>query len=188
MSHIRRAVFAMVVALVLTACAPALVPTPTPTFECTPEGGGELSPCSEADHQAMLARDAVYAEAERVFRRSIELEVELPALKQPVNDELRSLLSTKYAESLEPWFLELANDPEYHESGMPEIVWVKRVQVSRAGSEIALDACAAPGTWTWGWGDNVKPASYRLHRALFEVTDDGVVKRRAYGAEDVDEC
>lgn len=61
-------------ALVLAGCTPTAPPTtpaPTPTFMCTPEAGGAESPCSQQDYEKMKARDAQYAEAEKVYREYI---------------------------------------------------------------------------------------------------------------------
>lgn len=69
-----RAVLAVLVAVLLSACAPP-VPSPTPSvspsFACTPEAGGDPSPCSQASFDAMQAKDALYAQAEAVYRRYI---------------------------------------------------------------------------------------------------------------------
>ena len=47
------------------------VASPTPTFLCTPEAGGDASPCSEAQYDEMKAKDALYEEAEAVFREML---------------------------------------------------------------------------------------------------------------------
>lgn len=58
--------------LALTGCvgpAPSTPsPSPSPTFMCTPEAGGSEAPCSEQQFQEMKAKDALYAEAEQVYR------------------------------------------------------------------------------------------------------------------------
>lgn len=43
-------------------------PSPASTFRCTPEAGGSEAPCSEQQYQEMKAKDALYAEAEQVYR------------------------------------------------------------------------------------------------------------------------
>ena len=35
---------------------------------CTPEAGGAKAPCSEQQYQQMKAKDALYAEAEQLYR------------------------------------------------------------------------------------------------------------------------
>lgn len=65
------AAVAAVAAVLLAGCvpqAPSPTPSPTPTFMCTPEAGGTEAPCSEQEYQKMKAKDALYAEAEQVYR------------------------------------------------------------------------------------------------------------------------
>ena len=71
---------AVAVGVVLSACTPTPVvtptPTPTPTFACTPEAGGTPSPCSQAEFEEMKAKDALYAEAEAVYRRTVQIRMD----------------------------------------------------------------------------------------------------------------
>ena len=66
------AAVAAVAAVLLAGCVPQAppspTPSPTPTFMCTPEAGGTEAPCSEQEYQKMKAKDALYAEAEQVYR------------------------------------------------------------------------------------------------------------------------
>lgn len=59
-------------AVLMAGCGPQTAvsptPSPSPTFMCTPEAGGSEAPCSEQDYQKMKAKDALYAEAEQVYR------------------------------------------------------------------------------------------------------------------------
>lgn len=80
--HPPRIGLALVTCVALSACSPVATPTasplpsmPVPT--CTPEFGGEPFPCTESDLEAQQKLDARYAEAERVLRRSVELENEM---------------------------------------------------------------------------------------------------------------
>ncbi len=74
MRRVRSVVTALlaVLALVLVGCigqtpvSPS--PSPAPTFRCTPEAGGSEAPCSDQQYQEMKAKDALYAEAEQVYR------------------------------------------------------------------------------------------------------------------------
>ncbi len=62
---------AVPIALLLVGCTPTAPPStapPTPTFMCTPEAGGAESACSQQDYDKMKAKDALYAEAETVYR------------------------------------------------------------------------------------------------------------------------
>ena len=62
---------AVLVAVLMSGCVPQAPVTPSPsapTFMCTPEAGGVKAPCSEQQYQQMKAKDALYAEAEQVYR------------------------------------------------------------------------------------------------------------------------
>lgn len=60
-------VLALVVAVGCTPAAPT--PSPLPSFRCTPEAGGAEFDCSQAQYDEMVAKDALYAEAEAVYRK-----------------------------------------------------------------------------------------------------------------------
>lgn len=67
----RVAAVTAMVAVLMAGCGPQTpspTPSPSPTFMCTPEAGGSEAPCSEQDYQKMKAKDALYAEAEQVYR------------------------------------------------------------------------------------------------------------------------
>ena len=61
----------LVACSVLTACAgpSAPSPTPSPTYQCVPEAGGDPVPCGPIEYEQAQARDALYAEAEAVYRK-----------------------------------------------------------------------------------------------------------------------
>ncbi|MBK8459540.1 MAG: hypothetical protein IPL43_04545 [Micropruina sp.] len=68
----RIAVSALSAVMVLAGCTPTTPvtsPSPAPTFQCTPEAGGVAAPCSQAEFEQMQKTDALYAEAERVYRK-----------------------------------------------------------------------------------------------------------------------
>lgn len=66
---------ACVSALTLAACGPTppttapTTPAPQPTFQCTPEAGGTPAPCSQREFDDMMAKNALYAEAEDVQKK-----------------------------------------------------------------------------------------------------------------------
>lgn len=119
-------------------------PMPQPTFTCTPEAGGDGYPCSEADFQAMQAKDALYAEAEAVYRRYFEevsrLERDYRDLE--VTDTIRQTASGPYLASFELDIADLQRDRITAEGDGPWLVYVRRsVGQVRAGAEIALEVC-----------------------------------------------
>ena len=95
-------VLATILGVLVAGCTPAAAPTPSPTPtvpQCTPEFGGDPFPCTQADHDAMVARQAQYAEAERVYEAYASLDQEeLVARRQVPSDEMMALLGGRQAE------------------------------------------------------------------------------------------
>ena len=79
MPRVRSLPIVLVALGMLAACTPtpAVTASPTPVLQCTPEAGGPPAPCSKADHDAMVAKDALYAEAEAVYRKYFDERVRL---------------------------------------------------------------------------------------------------------------
>ena len=69
------AVFCMCVAS--AGCQAADTPPPQPTYTCTPEAGGEPFTCSQYQYDEMVGRDALYAEAEAVYRKFLAEDVRI---------------------------------------------------------------------------------------------------------------
>ena len=75
--------------MVLTGCGPAAPatsgtptvvgtgPTAAATPLCTPESGGSATPCTQQQYEEMKKLDALYAEAEDVYRRFVAEDVKL---------------------------------------------------------------------------------------------------------------
>jgi hypothetical protein len=144
-------VSALTAALVLlSGCTPAaplttVSPTPVPTFQCTPEAGGTPSPCSQAEFEQMQKMDALYAEAERVYRKYL-------AEDERVAKQGGALeLTTAYRETIgDPLILQqtlqiLRNNKKqgrHMRGGEFRIAWLKRrPEVSSRNSVVALRAC-----------------------------------------------
>lgn len=79
MPRVRSLSIIFVALALLAACTPtpSVTASPTPVLQCTPESGGTPAPCSKADHDAMVAKDALYAEAEQVYRKYFDERVRL---------------------------------------------------------------------------------------------------------------
>jgi len=67
----RRLLPVFVVLWVMAGCTPVSAPvvSPAPSFRCTPEAGGDEFDCSQHQYDEMVAKDALYAEAEAVYRK-----------------------------------------------------------------------------------------------------------------------
>ncbi len=68
----------VVLACLLAGCQPAApVPTPVPSYRCTPEAGGPEFDCTQHQYDDMLAKDKLYAEAEAVYRKFLAEDIRI---------------------------------------------------------------------------------------------------------------
>lgn len=134
--------------LSLAACAPSsspvstpvqsLAPVPTPPYQCIPEAGGAPSACTETQRQEMLATEALYSEAEGVYRRLFAQHSRMFEEGREVGDEASELATGEAADTLR----EAHEGGVRFEGGKAELVWVKRLPGrARGGSTVALEAC-----------------------------------------------
>ena len=169
---------AMLAAVVLAGCQPTATPTsptptspsastvspvPTPTYQCTPEAGGEETPCTQIQYEDMKAKDRLYAEAEAVFREAFAENIRISragGVTEPTPVMLRTM---------DGFYLEdvLSLFQGQHERGTvakgddPQIVTVERLVQSKAGSIVALAICVD----ATGWG---------FYKGNKRVTDGGI--------------
>lgn len=76
----RRLVFTAASLCLLAACTPTSptpTPSPAPSYRCTPEAGGDEFDCTQAQHDEMIAKDKLYAEAEAVYRKFLNEDVRI---------------------------------------------------------------------------------------------------------------
>jgi hypothetical protein len=124
-------------------CSPAVAPTPTPspTYQCVPEAGGDPLPCGPIEFEASQRRDALYAEAEAVYRRFWAEIVRIDSNPEPtMTPELEATTVGPFRDALIEVLGELKGAQRV--SGESPIVWVKRlVGLQRSGSIVALETC-----------------------------------------------
>lgn len=134
---------ATAVLLSVAACTTAPAPTPTPaplplSYQCTPEAGGVPYACTEIQHQEMLTTNALYGEAERVYRAYTREAVRLYREGAPASEELLGMLHGEIAEQIRhdhPTNIRLVG-------GEWRIERVDRLPgVSKGASDVALEAC-----------------------------------------------
>lgn len=142
-----RLILAGVLAALLSACspAPAATPTATPTFSCTPEAGGSPSPCNQQQYEDMQRKDALYAEAESVFRRLVAEDERTYRIggSDTLSEEYQALLGTK---DLRDQQLDVVravkSDGSTITGGHFVLDWVKRQPgVSEGGSVVSVYGC-----------------------------------------------
>jgi len=64
------ALFAAITAIALSGCTQPN-PNAAPTYTCTPSNGGTPQPCYKAEHDLQVKEDALYTEAEAVYRKFV---------------------------------------------------------------------------------------------------------------------
>lgn len=98
--HTTLIVVGLASAAVLAGCTtvtqPTATPTNSPTYLCTPEAGGTPLPCGPIEAEQAEKRDALYAEAETVYRRfwteSQRLELDpAPSVTRKLSSQMRRL-------------------------------------------------------------------------------------------------
>ena len=155
-------------AAVLAGCQPA-TPTPpssttpvqsptsvpTPTYLCTPEAGGDEAPCSEIEYEEMKAKDALYAEAEAVFREYFAENIRISragGVTQPTETILRTTTG-----SVLKSLMEVFRDMEtrgVRAVGSDPVLLVERAPgLAREGSAVALEVCTDATGWSFYSGD-----------------------------------
>ncbi len=131
---------AVAVGVVLSACTPTPVvtptPTPTPTFACTPEAGGTPSPCSQAEFEEMKAKDALYAEAEAVYRRTVQIRMDAYS-GRPIPD----LTTVAVGSGLESLTTDLQRGITIKSGELIIVSVARNPGQSREGSIVALTSC-----------------------------------------------
>lgn len=151
-------------------------PTPRPTFTCTPEAGGDGYPCTEADFQAMQAKDALYAEAEAVYRIHFAevARIERDYRDLEITDTIRQTASGPYLASLELDIADLQRERITAQGDGPWLVYVRRsVGQVRAGAEIALEVCVdGSGLTIFSGGNKVGSAPISKSTVFFMEVDE----------------
>lgn len=178
----------LVASAALTGCVPQPVatPTPTPTYACTPEAGGAEYRCDERDYEAMKAKDALYAEAERVFRDVSNERIRLYRSGAMADDAALRLTTGTATQLLREGH---AKRPQLM-GGEIRFDWITRVPgLSREGSVVTLAGCWDAHTATAS-RDGVptgSPGGVWQERAYFVPSADGL-KITDFERKPVSEC
>ncbi len=165
-------VLATILVALVAGCTPAAAPTPSPTPtvpQCTPEFGGDPFPCTQADHDAMMARQAQYAEAERVYREYSSLNAqELVDRREAPSDELLGLMAgdrAKYQAELRANALSAATF-----SGAPEVAWLRPTPSTTPAGPLAMHVCLDTHDWLVSFNDGSQgPQERRVDLVHFDT-------------------
>lgn len=155
--------------LPIAACTmtPATTPTPVPTtYQCTPEAGGAPYTCTEAEHQEMVKKDALYAEAEQVYRQLVAEHTQLFEDGREAGDEVLGLATGEAVDTLR----EAHKGGVRFKGGKAQLISVKRFPGRvRNGSVVALESC-------------IDTTQVDLYRGNVHLGRGGVALERAYFA------
>ncbi len=180
---------AVAVGVVLSACTPTPVvrptPTPTPTFACTPEAGGTPAPCSQAEFEETKAKDALYAEAEAVYRRLFDIRTTLARSGNPPDGAFDPYATGSALTDLNATAL----DGVRIEGGEIKLAWLRRLPgLTVEGSTVALEACVdmSSGVAKRG-GATLGPGNIALERVFFRRVDT-TLKANAAQTKEVASC
>ena len=201
MPHTRLAVAVGAVAFSLFAgCQPAAPPpSPSPTvvatgpnipisYECTPEFGGAAKPCTKAQHAAMKKKDALYAEAERVYRAYVSEDKRLYQRGALIGPEMKALTAGSFLTSTARVHREARDEGYVMQGGEFEIEWVKRLNETQSDSDLALRVCLDTSSTTVRQnGETVGPGAI-IDQSVFFRKDSDNVKIWAAHSVEVTEC
>lgn len=143
---LRRLAVTVTAVCLLAGCQPAAPPSPvpTPSFRCTPEAGGPEFDCTPRQHDDMVAKDQLYAEAEAVYRKFLIEDMRI-SRTGGVNAPTSELLATTAGAFLENAMDEYRRDQKEGitvRGGQREIKTLSRlVGLSKGGSIVSLRVC-----------------------------------------------
>lgn len=174
-------------------CSPAVAPTPTPspTYQCVPEAGGDPLPCGPIEFEASQRRDALYAEAEAVYRRFWAEMARIDVDPAPeMTPELEASTAGPYREILVQLLVVMRGNQRL--SGESSVVWVKRlVGLESSGSVVALSVCTDERSALFADPAGGEPQPGKaVQRRVYFARDGGVGPLRIVDSEflEVDAC
>jgi hypothetical protein len=153
------AVAALAVLVVLAGCQAVASPTttssapaptvtsasPEPSFTCTPEAGGDEYECTQAQHDEMVAKDALYAEAEEVYRR---FHTEATRISRAGGVSEATAASGEFLADAMSFFSDLAKQDLRAKGEDPVIVSMVRLPGRKKGdSLVAIAVCTDSRSW-----------------------------------------
>lgn len=176
--------------------APTVAPTPTPatiptpSFSCTPEAGGDAYECTQAQYDEMVAKDALYAEAEAVFQEFFAENIRI-SRAGGVEEPTEVLLATATGAFLEN-AMEIFRDMAKRglkANGNDPTAAVKRLPgSSKGGSIVALSVCVDASGWAFYRGDELDSHGRPAEDHIYFSRIDGVLKMIGADGGWVDSC
>lgn len=177
----RAAVLGLLVPLTLLAACqqPPPTPAPAPSFRCTPEAGGDEYDCSQAQHDEMVSKDTLYAEAEAVFRKFFAEDVRIARVGGITTrtDAIEKTTMGNFQRDSMLLYRDMKASGRKSVGGEISLVRIERSPgVARAGSAVSMRACTdASSTTTLEHGKPVGRGTV-VEDQLFFADEGGVLK------------
>ena len=184
------ATIAVIIALTASGCTQP-DPNAKPTYACTPSDGGTARPCYKAEYDLQAKEDALYTEAEAVFRKFVAEDERIyreggasgvtPLILQTTTGDFLKVRAATY-KALKDTHTSLVD-------GGFRIAWIKRApELAAPGAVVTLKNCldgstaklATAGSKSWHAGFTSDTLNY--------VREAGVLKISSASGKDVKGC
>lgn len=182
-------VLALVVAVGCTPAAPT--PSPLPSFRCTPEAGGAEFDCSQAQYDEMVAKDALYAEAEAVYRKYLAEHIRIlraGGLGEPT-EVLQMTTSGEFLSDAMVTYRDYAARQIEASGEDPQVLSLERAPGrAKTGSLVSMTSCVDARTLTFSEADEYLGRGTLARDENYFARIDGVLKLIGVDGEQVEEC
>lgn len=177
----------------ITACqqAPAVTPAPAPILRCTPEAGGAEYDCSQAQHDEMVAKDRLYAEAEAVFRKFFAENIRISRAGGVVKATpvLLETSTGQYLSEAIVTYSHLKQDKLIPRGSNPRIASVERLPGrSKGGSVVAMRTCIDASGWAFYQGNRMISRGFPAQDEVYFKYDAGQLKMFGADGKSVKSC
>jgi len=172
----RAAAIAVLIALAGSGCAQP-DPNAQPTYTCTPSDGSTPEPCYKAEYDQRVKEDALYAEAEAVYRKYIAEDERIFRLGG-VSEATPAMLKTLTGDGLKQAsanYQELIANSTTVVGGEFRVGYIRRVARETYGDSIAtLESCIDATSATFKQPGMTEPGNVSRERAFFSTTREGL--------------
>ena len=169
----------VIVALIALAGSGCTQPDPNakPTYACTPSQGGTPQPCYKAEHDLQASEDALYAEAEAVYRRFLTEEERIyraggATTASPV------MLETLTGEALKEragYYLSLHENETRVVGGKFILGYLRRAPQAKVNDSVATwESCTDTRSVVVHVGRATQRGRVVRERAFFSETENGI--------------
>lgn len=186
----------MALALVLAGCVSAPVPgtvtpVPVPTFRCTPEAGGAEFDCSRTEHEAMVAQEALWQEAEAVYRKFLAEEARIMragGIREP-SEVLLSTTTGAYLDDVMNTYRGFLDNRIVAKGEDPTLRSFQRVPGrTKPGALLSANTCVDLRSFEFVEGDeSLGPGPIALDETYFGMAD-GRLKIVGADGKEVEKC